>query len=394
MRTLLLASLLFALSLNAQTNTYSENYRVTELNKTIPSNFNLFMHGDFEQIIRYDMIKIEASDEDNSTSEIVETVVNKIKELKKSGKSVKVSIVSHTRSVTDNANEKAIESDSYGTAIYDFFFEDAYSTEEAASDSKEYAKDIQEEFEDAGIEQQILYLEFRGALDQAYTDETTQGRDLSNGVSLTLYVYEPVDIDSDRDGVFDRVDACPNSPRGNVVDERGCSVDSDGDGILDYKDKCPKTPTGVAVTPKGCPVDLDEDGILDYKDKCLETPEGLNVDPNGCPLKSTLQLHFKPSSDKILGDSHEAIKKFAKFMNDNPAYKAQIIGHTDSIGKSVSNMALSKKRASSVRAALILEGVNAKHLVATGRGELDPIASNRTKEGRQSNRRIEVQLSY
>ena len=81
-------------------------------------------------------------------------------------------------------------------------------------------------------------------------------------------------------------------------------------------------------------------------------------------------------------------------MIDNPTYRAEIIGHTDSVGKAVSNMKLSQKRASSVRAALILEGVDANHLTATGRGELDPIASNRTKQGRSKNRRIEVQLSY
>jgi len=394
MRTLLLAPLLLALSLSAQTATYSENYRVTELDKTIPANFNVFMDGDFEQTIRYAMFKVEESDDENSTSEKVEEIAKKIKALKDAGKSVKVSIIGHTYSTTDDINEQVIASDSYGQIIHDFFFEDSFDTNTSMDLSKEYAQDVQEQLVDAGVAKDITYLEFRGSLDQAFSDETQEGKDESNGVFVTLYTYEPIDIDSDRDGIFDREDACPNSPRGNVVDEFGCSVDSDGDGILDYRDKCPKTPAGVAVTPKGCPLDLDEDGVLDYKDKCLETPEGLNVDPNGCPLKSTLQLHFKPSSDKILGDSYEAIKKFAKFMNDNPTYKAQIIGHTDSIGKSVSNMALSKKRASSVRAALILEGVNAKHIIATGRGELDPIASNRTKEGRQTNRRIEVQLSF
>jgi opacity protein-like surface antigen len=60
--------------------------------------------------------------------------------------------------------------------------------------------------------------------------------------------------DSDKDGVPDREDYCPDTPRGAVVDERGCPLDSDEDGIYDGLDKCPHTPPGTKVDVNGCPL--------------------------------------------------------------------------------------------------------------------------------------------
>jgi outer membrane protein OmpA-like peptidoglycan-associated protein/opacity protein-like surface antigen len=95
------------------------------------------------------------------------------------------------------------------------------------------------------------------------------------------------EIDSDRDGVPDSRDQCPDTPAGVKVDVRGCPVDSDGDGVPDYLDKCPDTPRGVIVTADGCPAaDQDGDGIPDHLDKCPATPPGIPVGPDGCPLDS------------------------------------------------------------------------------------------------------------
>ena len=93
----------------------------------------------------------------------------------------------------------------------------------------------------------------------------------------------PVYIDSDRDGVADNLDKCPNTPVGVSVDANGCPKDSDGDGVTDSQDQCPNTPMGVKVDPKGCPVDSDMDGVADYMDKCPGTPAGVKVDAVGCP---------------------------------------------------------------------------------------------------------------
>jgi len=389
MKTFILAPLLLAASLHAvDIKTYSDNYRVTDLNQSIKPNYNVFMQGNFEQIIRFEMINMD--DRDNLES-IVDEAVKRVEEIIDAGKEVKVTIIGHTQTVIDK-NEKRIDSGVYANKIQNWFRSD-FDTNSSLSISEDYAKEIEQKMLDTNLPEDIFYTENRGGLDQGFSEGTSEGKDLSNRVMITLYVYELIDIDSDKDGVFDRLDKCPNSARGTKVDSDGCAIDSDGDGVLDYKDQCPKTPKGVAVDTKGCPLDSDKDGVYDYQDKCLETPLGLKVDPNGCPLKSKLHLNFKTSSDKILKESYPEVQRFAKFMKENPMYKAEIIGHTDSRGKAVKNMDLSQRRAAAARTALIADGVDASRLTSSGRGELDPIESNRTPEGRRANRRTEIQLS-
>src|SRR6058998_2655935 len=92
--------------------------------------------------------------------------------------------------------------------------------------------------------------------------------------------------DSDKDGVPDKKDACPNTPLGATVDARGCPTDSDKDGVYDGLDKCPGTPAGATVDASGCPADSDSDGVPDGIDQCPNTPAGVNVDAVGCPSDS------------------------------------------------------------------------------------------------------------
>ena len=98
--------------------------------------------------------------------------------------------------------------------------------------------------------------------------------------------------DKDRDGVKDKFDLCPDTPKAarKMVDENGCPKDSDGDGIPDYLDKCPDTPyeARLFVDEHGCPTDSDGDGVLDYLDKCSETPAEAfsSIDEHGCPKDS------------------------------------------------------------------------------------------------------------
>ena len=93
-------------------------------------------------------------------------------------------------------------------------------------------------------------------------------------------------LDTDGDKVYDGIDQCPDTPKGATVDAKGCPSDQDGDGVDDGIDQCADTPKGATVDATGCPKDSDGDGVLDGIDKCPDTPKGAVVDTTGCPVDS------------------------------------------------------------------------------------------------------------
>jgi len=68
------------------------------------------------------------------------------------------------------------------------------------------------------------------------------------------------------------------------------------------------------------------------------------------------------------------------------------IGHTDSIGSDAYNQKLSVRRAESVKAYMVSKGIAANRIYTEGKGEKQPVASNKTKDGRAKNRRVEIEV--
>jgi outer membrane protein OmpA-like peptidoglycan-associated protein len=87
-------------------------------------------------------------------------------------------------------------------------------------------------------------------------------------------------------------------------------------------------------------------------------------------------------------DSHMA--QLAKFLNHYPNRSTVIEGHTDSVGSTDSNQALSQRRADAVKRYLVRQGIAAERLTAQGLGESSPVGDNASITGRQQNRRVEV----
>jgi OOP family OmpA-OmpF porin len=206
-------------------------------------------------------------------------------------------------------------------------------------------------------------------------------------------------IDADGDGVLNSMDKCPNTPVGTAVDAMGCNNDLDGDGILNDIDKCPDTPAGTVVGAKGCSleIDSDQDGILDQDDQCADTPLTDLADATGCSIfvdekvKMNLEARFAISSAEISNEDAPKFVEFAEFMNRFPNTQAVIEGHSSQDGPAVFNQVLSEKRANSVKQLMIdTYGIAAERLVAVGYGEERLLDTANTREAHKVNRRIEA----
>jgi len=76
---------------------------------------------------------------------------------------------------------------------------------------------------------------------------------------------------------------------------RGSSLDTDRDGVADRRDRCPETPLGALVDSRGCPTDHDGDGVFDGLDRCPQTPPGTTVDAFGCAARDPLDAGDQPA---------------------------------------------------------------------------------------------------
>jgi OOP family OmpA-OmpF porin len=166
-------------------------------------------------------------------------------------------------------------------------------------------------------------------------------------------------------------------------------VDSDGDGVPDNKDKCPNTPKDVNVDAFGCPLDADRDGVADYLDQCPNTPFGATVDARGCWTYAAKVL-FDINSAKVKSEAYPMLQESVLIMKKNQDLKVEVDGHTDSTGTAAYNMTLSEKRAEAVKKYFVDQGIDPNRLSTKGFGITKPAASNKTKEGRAKNRRVEL----
>ena len=139
-------------------------------------------------------------------------------------------------------------------------------------------------------------------------------------------------------------------------------------------------------------IDSDRDGILNQNDRCPDTSNNFIVDDEGCPQTSTLNIKFASKKFDVTPEIINELEGFASFLKENKNYQVIIYGYTDNVGNDVDNKLLSQKRANAVKEGLISHGISATKLTAIGRGEANPIADNENNEGREKNRRIEIEL--
>lgn len=103
-------------------------------------------------------------------------------------------------------------------------------------------------------------------------------------------------------------------------------------------------------------------------------------------------VEFDSNSSKIKPHYYGQLKEIRDILKRSDDVVALIEGHTDVKGNLAANIVLSEQRAQSVRSSLIKSGVNPKQLSITAYGPAKPIADNTTIEGRQKNRRVDIQV--
>jgi outer membrane protein OmpA-like peptidoglycan-associated protein len=99
---------------------------------------------------------------------------------------------------------------------------------------------------------------------------------------------------------------------------------------------------------------------------------------------------FATGKADLSPDANKSVARLAEFLKKYPNRNVLIEGHTDSVGKDDYNLALSQKRADSVKARLVGDGIEANRITTVGYGKKYPVASNDTREGKAQNRRVDV----
>lgn len=141
-------------------------------------------------------------------------------------------------------------------------------------------------------------------------------------------------------------------------------------------------------------VDSDKDGVIDRLDQCADSPADMKVDVQGCSiLEIELDgVNFEPKSFELTAESKAILDEAVITISTSPELQIEVQAHTDYKGSGELNLKLSEKRALSVKSYLVSQGVNENQLVAKGYGESQPIADNKTEEGRAKNRRVELKI--
>jgi outer membrane protein OmpA-like peptidoglycan-associated protein len=149
------------------------------------------------------------------------------------------------------------------------------------------------------------------------------------------------------------------------------------------------------VAPVAVVLDRDGDGVADSLDQCLNTPAGDRVDAKGCSLPRVMTLKgvnfdddqatLRPDAIAIL---HDAVANLQRY----PGMKIEVAGHTDSNSTPPHNLDLSERRAKAVMNYFLSKGIAADRLTSKGFGDSQPIAANDTATGRAENRRVELRM--
>ncbi len=220
-------------------------------------------------------------------------------------------------------------------------------------------------------------------------------------------------VDFDGDGIYDRIDRCPGTPTGCLVDESGCSLDADGDGVCDGLDQCLNTPAGEKVDAKGC--SATQRAMMSAAKAAptttpTETPRATPATPPPAqtPSPSVTEterqlveggkvrlenIYFESGKAALLPESETSLNEAGQVLEKFVDLQIEVGGHTDTRGSNALNQRLSQARAESVRQYLLNHfQLKTENIIAKGYGESQPETKERNQEELLRNRRVELRV--
>lgn len=339
---------------------------------------NPLFYGNFERIIRYDALKYSGADTDLVTLEADQNTYKMLQSIQSyvtSGVPYKVSIVGHTRLNKEHEYENVQESTFFGS-LQNRWLESVSDAKANRNGCEKAIESIKKQLIDYNVKEEEILAECRDGANPHYLENDKDARALNHQILVTLYTSKPpVKPVPLKAPVVQPVIVAKPAP---VVVATPAVV------VTPLPEPIP--------APVVADVDSDKDGVLDSKDQCPRTPKGYVVDEKGCPVEVTLHINFATSSHKIPPSATKEIEKLKNFMKEYSGYSIEIAGHTDSIGEADKNLILSDNRAKALATTLIKGGIAAERIEAKGFGESQPIASNMEAQGRAQNRRVEVKM--
>jgi outer membrane protein OmpA-like peptidoglycan-associated protein len=119
-----------------------------------------------------------------------------------------------------------------------------------------------------------------------------------------------------------------------------------------------------------------------------------NVEQQGESLLVTFpgEVLFDSGSSSLAPGAFDRLDQLADTLDRHPDMLVIVKGHTDDEGSEAANQSLSERRADAVRSYLVAKGIAPGRITAVGLGESQPLVTNTTAEGRQQNRRVELEL--
>ena len=310
------------------------NYKYSPFEQRKKQSVNIFLNGNFDKIERFAPLYFQGNALDSDSNKRLNNIIQQIKEHTSSkDQGVAVTIIGYTQKTENNATKVNLES-GYANFFQRVAQRNNMNPKKAREESIDYMKNVYDALVDHNISKKILYRENRAGKDALETEEFSDGRKKNNRVEVAMYVKSFIDPDTDKDGVHDSKDYCPN------------------------------------------------------------TPLGSSVDKNGCPQLMSLDLKFDFDKATISDKkSLDAINKLIKFMKKYPSYHAHIVGNTDSTGAAKYNLKLSLRRAKFVVKIMQEAGIDSSRLSFEGKGESEPLVENINPFNRHVNRRTEVELT-